>query len=338
MKTIANLILITIFIYPFTAIAHLRWFTEDQTESKTKFEFDHIYFSLIILAIGYCLTCLFIELKSKKNITLSKIMNKGITFNGFEWEILKGSIVLMLILNIIHGVYIAPNLDPTIIGKDLCILIQALIIVCSTIHNLLLFSSIIFCLSLTLINFGFNLSIDYIPEFLAIALCFFAIELNRFRDFKLLRNFKRHINQDLPCRILRLFFGIQLVVLAIHNKFLNPDLGLLFLRDYPFVNFVKGIGLHFFDDIYFVFSAGLAELCFGLLLILNISTRFVSLCVIFFFSVTSIIFGIHELTGHLPIIFGLIIVFLHSNNGKGIKNTEISEWSPNNYSLSKSST
>ncbi len=338
MKTIANLTSTIIFIYPFSALAHLRWFTEDQAKVKTTFEFDHIYFFLIILAIGYCLICLFLEIRSKKNITISKIMNRSITFNGFEWEILKGSIVLMLILNIIHGVYIAPNLDPAVIGKDLCILIQALIIVCSTIHNLLLFSSIIFCLSLTLINFGFGLSIDYIPEFLAIALCFFAIELNKFRNINLLKNFKRYINKDLPCQILRLFFGVQLVVLAIHNKFMNPDLGLFFLRDYPFVNFVKGIGLHFFDDIYFVFSAGLAELCFGLLLILNISTRFVSLCVIFFFSVTSVIFGIHELTGHLPIIFGLIIVFLHSNNGKDIKNAENSEWSPNNYSLSKSST
>lgn len=71
--------------------------------------------------------------------------------------------------------------------------------------------------------------------------------------------------------------GIQLIILTFHDKRLHPGLGSVFLHDYPVFNFLNYFGWQSFTDTHFVFGAGMAELCFGLLLVTNISARISSL-------------------------------------------------------------
>ena len=107
--------------------------------------------------------------------------------------------------------------------------------------------------------------------------------------------------------------GLQLVVLAVHNKLLNPDLGLSFLQLHPEFNFMQLLGISAFEGIHFVLAAGLAETSFGVLLIFNIATRFVATCVLGIFTLTSIVMGLHELLGHLPVLAAMFVVWLNGN-------------------------
>lgn len=293
--------------------AHLRWFTEESQGSATRFEFDYVYVLLVLLAACYCAFCVVSHRYSRKHQAMSRYLNDGLSFLGFEWDLLKASIALMFVMNLVNNLFLAPNLDVSVIGARLSFLIQITVVVCIATHNLLFALSLVLCLISTLFFFGLNLSIDYLPEFLGIALAFLAIELNRKRERRGSGDFSRHVSAIDPTSMLRWGIGLQLIVLSVHNKFLSPDMGLQFLANYPFVNFVNDLGLSAFKDIHFVFSAGLAELCFGILLMFHIASRFVSLCVIFFFSLTSVIFGVHELVGHIPIIAGLLVVALHGD-------------------------
>lgn len=292
-------------------MAHVRWFSEERSARVAQFEFDYIYLLLVVLAVSYCFFCVALNWLSSKRKSIFVYLDSGISLAGFEWSILKASIALMFVLNLVSQAYLAPNLEVATIGQDLARLLQIIVIIGIAINNVFFSVSLLVFLISTLNLYGFSLSVDYVPEFLGIALAFIFIELNRKMEAGKFLWIKPYLGSSSPSAALRLGIGCQLAILAVHNKFLNPDLGLQFLEDYPFVNFARGLGFTSFKDIHFIFSAGLAELCFGVLLMFNIATRFVASCVIFFFSVTSFIFGLEELVGHIPILVGLWVVALH---------------------------
>lgn len=315
MKLSKHAIFAAILTFPLLAHAHVRWFSEFDATRKAQFTLDLISIALVLGTLGYWLLCISIEYASRKSATASKLIAQKFTFGAFDWDLLKSSIAVMMIGNIVSNTFIAPNLATEVIGNDLCILIQAAIIVCLSINELFLAASLLVALVSIFSLYGFSLSIDYAAEFLALAIVFAIIGLNKLKADKVPKRLKPYITSSNAARVLRVGFGLQLAILAIHNKFMNPVLGLDFLALYPYFNFIKVLGFAHFKDIHFVLSAGLAELSFGLLLILNIATRFVSLCAIFCFTVTSIVLGIHELVGHTPILVGLFIIFLHTTNG-----------------------
>ena len=69
------------------------------------------------------------------------------------------------------------------------------------------------------------------------------------------------------------------------------------------------LGFAEYNDLLFVFSAGLSELTFGILILLGIGTRFVILSVSCFFLLTSVLLGLHELVGHVPIVACCLVLF-----------------------------
>jgi uncharacterized membrane protein YphA (DoxX/SURF4 family) len=71
---------------------------------------------------------------------------------------------------------------------------------------------------------------------------------------------------------------------------------------------MQALGLDVFDDLLFVFSAGLAELTFGILIFLGVGTRIVLATVAVFFLLTSILLGLHELVGHIPIMVSCLVL------------------------------
>lgn len=78
------------------------------------------------------------------------------------------------------------------------------------------------------------------------------------------------------------------------------------------------IGFEDFTDMEFVFSAGIAECTFGLLIFLGISTRFVALNVAFFFLLTGLMLGLHEIVGHSPIL-AMALVLITLGDGQRVK-------------------
>ena len=68
-----------------------------------------------------------------------------------------------------------------------------------------------------------------------------------------------------------------------------------------------------FSNLHFVFAAGAAEVALGLLLIVNVASRLASLILAGMFAVSSVVFGMTEAIGHLPILGVSLLLALHGS-------------------------
>ncbi len=116
--------------------------------------------------------------------------------------------------------------------------------------------------------------------------------------------------QALAITVLRSLFGLQLIVLSAHDKFLEPGVSLAFVDKYSFVNVPALLGFSQFTNMHFVFGAGLAEVTFGALLLSNVAVRGTCVLLLGLFTTTGIVFGIEEMVGHLPIIAMLVLLLM----------------------------
>ncbi|NTS75924.1 DoxX family membrane protein [Catenovulum sp. SM1970] len=102
-------------------------------------------------------------------------------------------------------------------------------------------------------------------------------------------------------------FGLQLMSLGFRNKLFEPGATMLFLEQHPYYNFVQLMGFTSFEHIHFVYSTGLFEVVFGLALVLGLATRFVCATLWSVFIAASLVSGLEEVIGHLPI-FGILVL------------------------------
>ncbi|MBT7443292.1 MAG: hypothetical protein HN790_04925 [Methylococcales bacterium] len=123
--------------------------------------------------------------------------------------------------------------------------------------------------------------------------------------------------------MLRVLTGAGLVVLALSEKLLNPELATAFLADHQW-NFMLNLGLNQYSNALFILSVGFMELLFGVLFILGVVTR-INTAVISGFLLTSnmtfflqdeLQMALVEIIGHLPLIAAAIVMVIY---GAGTK-------------------
>lgn len=131
--------------------------------------------------------------------------------------------------------------------------------------------------------------------------------------------------EALAITVLRSLFGLQLIVLAAHDKLLEPGVSLAFVDKYSFVNVPALLGYSQFTNMHFVFGAGLAEITFGALLLANVAVRGTCVLLLGLFTTTAAVFGLEELVGHLPIIAMLLLLMLSGSPRSQIKSL-IGRW------------
>jgi len=107
---------------------------------------------------------------------------------------------------------------------------------------------------------------------------------------------------------LRVAAGAALIVVALYEKLINPELALEFLRENPDLQVAEAVGLPL-GDLEFVRLAGAIEVLFGLLLISGALPQAIVLIAGIPFNATLWFFGVNELLGHLPI-YGAMLVLL----------------------------
>lgn len=112
----------------------------------------------------------------------------------------------------------------------------------------------------------------------------------------------------MPLFALRLMSGTSLIVLALTEKLIRPDLALVLLDDYPFLNIARLIGVDL-PDLEFVRFAGTIELLFGFLVISGALPQITVLVAGIPFNATLFFFGASELVGHLPL-YGVMLALL----------------------------
>lgn len=278
------------------AAAHVRWFVEDAATEVAAFTWSPIYFLILIASAAFCATCLSLNKIESKVVQLNPLILGMWPLNG-QWRLLSVSVGICFLINTLSDTFIAPNL-PTLTSlsaMQVSQLVCALVLMSGLLKPAAV--ALLLTMLLGLVFAPLPLWIDYGPEFIGIALCLWY--------------YKR---PSTSLSWLRLGLGIQLIILAIHNKLASPELGLEFLSIYSW-NFVQLLGFEGFNDLEFVFCAGMAELCFGIAITLGWSTRLVTFITLSFFVLTSFLLGIHELIGHLPIVgIGLMLITLGGGN------------------------
>lgn len=111
--------------------------------------------------------------------------------------------------------------------------------------------------------------------------------------------------------LLRIFAGLTVVVLAFSEKLLNPALGAAFLQEYPHFNIARSLGSGWFTDERFVLAAGVVELAIGAALISGVLPRLVIIGMFVPFNVPLPFLPATELLGHLPIFAVMYVLLFH---------------------------
>ncbi|MCF6197812.1 MAG: hypothetical protein L3J67_00185 [Hyphomicrobiaceae bacterium] len=320
LKTMA--LLLSSLLIPTQAFAHLRWFVDVNSPSAqayqqamSRFQFDLVYLFLLAGAVGFVISAITLDNLARKNQLVGALLNAPIKLPlHLEWRLVSILLGLMLLMNSHHGVLLAPNLPTSDEFMFKAAIIVQFVVGLLFISQLSFVLSAIgtFCLALIAsIITPAMIMIDYVFEFAGIMVAFYLIGPSISRIDRILWPASSPRNEQMAVAVLALSLGLQLAELALHNKLLNPGLALIFIDDNGFLNFMRMIGFTSFKNIYFVFAGGIAELILGTLLVFGIATRFVALGIGAIFTLTSAIFGLHELIGHIPIMAVVLLIALH---------------------------
>jgi hypothetical protein len=315
-------------IFPGVAHAHVKWFVEeDHAFTQATYQFDSLFAFIFAGAFIFITGAGFLQRKARSNLRAQQFLYVPISARWmanpafYANNLLKFSLGIMLLANLLQGHFIAPNFVADGNAFHYALIQAALILL--LIVDVSFFALALLVFSLTLpVFFPVEKAIDYAPELIALSLAL-LFTCPRFAERPLRlkmglgANSVKHAYpwsyRTLAIVIVQLGLGIQLIILTFHDKLLHPGFGLAFLQEYPVFNFPQYFGWHSFTDTHFVFGAGLAELCFGLLLVTNMAPRLASLLIAFVFTLTGFVLGPEELLGHVPIIAMSLVLLLTPN-------------------------
>lgn len=303
------------------AQAHVRWFTEENDAYPDQ-HFPRDLTNALLLAGAVCFIALAVYFSHAKwagtvGAGFEKVSRSA---KGLDWRLVAFLSGLMLIANSIMGVFLAPNLDlPNeslqYVGSAAQMIVGLLLLgqISFSIPGML----ILLTIGATAIVVPLNTLVDYLFEFVALAIAligvgpgFCALDRRLFKQLGIDAERFTH----LPLPIIRIGVGLTLVVLAIHNKLLNPGLTLAFL-DERNLNFMPYLGFTEFTNLHFTFAAGVAELTIGFLILFGVATRFVTAVLSTFFIITLFVIGPIELIGHAPLI-GIAVLLILRGGGQ----------------------
>lgn len=288
--------------------AHLRWFVDEHQQIvNARHQFDMLYGLVLTGTLCFCLLCCLMHKQAQlDNSRIHLWLNKPLPIcQKTIWQIAAGLLALMMLFNTLDGVAIAPNLNFDPVTLKIMLMLQLCICLALLLNPRLAGFLLVALILLLTVHQPWDLAMDYAVEFIAITFALLvraSISTNR-------------LNTDQTCHMaatmLRIGLGAQLIILGVHNKLLDPGLGLAFLHYHEFINFMPYLGMTAFSNLHFVFAAGTVETALGALLLLGITTRLIALTVTFFFALTTVLFGAHELVGHLPVFAITLILVCH---------------------------
>lgn len=304
------------------AYAHEGWFVSEGQHSGVHFLMD-LTIALVAAGSIFFLASVVVMDRSKWYRKLDDLLAQaqGRFPAGTEWRLVAVLLGAMLMANAITGVFLAPDLVlPTqslvILGGAVQLLI-GLFLLSKRYYPLAGLLTLLVALPLAAIYFAPGRLLDYLVEFVALALALVFVGLGSGYLDRLICKWLRHNparTTHLPLPIVRIGIGLTFIVLALHNKLLSPNMALTFL-DQQDLNFMRLLGFSGFTNLHFVFAAGLTEVVLGLLLAMGVATRFVAAALLGFLLTTLAVLGPIELVGHLPFLGITILLVIRGSGG-----------------------
>ena len=308
--------MVCLFLMGFSAPSwsHVRWFVSpDDPLPSVSFDTNYISVLIALGVLAYGGFCGFLQRHHYRVDWLKFWWVAPIPLGEFKWKLLRAGISVLLVGNIALEVFIAPNLTLLSMSTQWILLVQSALLISLILGDMFFAMALMLVLLGITVMFPFAIWIDYVFEFMALVLAFLLLGISQWLERDNVAN-RRGLTVEstdqMAVSVIRLGLGLQLMVLAIHNKLMDPAMALMFVENHAYLNFMQLLGLTAFTHLHFVLAGGLAELCFGLLLALNVSSRFVAITVSFFFLASSLILGMHELVGHVPILACLLVIVI----------------------------
>lgn len=319
MKKTISIFLSILFLVPFVTSAHVKWFADDSYVNPIQnYQWSDgpvdIWITVVLSLIVFGVLFEYILPSPRKFshpffdyldpiiISLFSIMT-GIGFVVFS----------------VSGYIFAPPLIPYSLFGYALILIQAIIGIGFVLGVFVQFLSLLLIAIyvMSAFYFGFQNALETL-EILGISLMLFLSVKSRwilFSSVRLNEFAKQYRAYAIP--FLRIFAGLNLIVLGFSEKILHPELGLSFLAKYHW-NFMQILGFENFTDYWFVLSAGVVQVLFGLVFTLGIVTRINAFVVFCFYVPSLIILGPIEVFGHV-LHFAMWIVLMVFGSGTKLK-------------------
>ncbi len=303
--------------------AHVKWFVSQNGTGIDKG--NDVYFSFlnpnmkIVLGIAIltfiCAAIIHICLSryaQQPSILTQKLKTQVIVLA----QLLTGS---AFFASSINGVLFAPHFtaSPNQIIFLMMELVAGILFISRSYIYLASFLTIIIFIVVT-IDYGFVSSFEYLNLVGLVSL--FSLSYLAVRPPKkrtLIEPFNKESLTMLGLTFYRITLGIALVVLGLSEKLLNPELALNFVNQYPEFNFMQALGLDFSNRL-FVLCGGVAEVLFGMIYIVGFVPRINTLALAVFLIASNSFFAftgeldkaLMELTGHLPLLAGAIMLVI----------------------------
>lgn len=303
---------------PAVAMAHVKWFV-GQSASPGVLQFSLID-PTVQIGTMLLLTALLVAISLDRRMVgpPQDVIDFGDQHRDKILYLFQLLVGISLLVTAFSGAIIAPHLDE--IGGKMLVLrlveVSAAIMLISNFFvvtaALLLVVMLVGCSQI----FGIITLMEYL-HLLGIAL---FLALMRIPEHYRLAQYR-----DWALPLLRVFTGVALITLAFTEKLLNPEMAMRFLSEHN-MNFMQQLGIDGFSDYLFVLSAGMAEMLFGLILLLGVVTRinimalacFLITSNCYFFVVGNNDLAITELFGHMPL-FAAAIIFIIYGAGDKLK-------------------
>lgn len=304
-----SLVSILALLAPVAALAHTRWFAEENLSPVVTTEPTGVYLTIwaliaaVIIAIGYWL-------ERERMLQLTFLLPKAP--HAFDRAASAFTMVVGSFLMIAgtHEYLFSPNLTSESGVPMLFIMMQFVIGLAFLLGVYARLAAIaltaIWAISIPVIGV-----IPMLEDVWVLSTALFVFIMGN--DYFSLVSFRavaplahRYRTYALP--VLRVGTGATLLVLGFTEKILHPEFGVNFLRQYDW-NFMHHLGFPF-SDYLFTLSAGSVEALFGVVFLLGIMTRLNALVVAFVFSIPIFILGPIELAGHLPHFAAIVLLLL----------------------------
>ncbi len=295
--------------------AHVKWFvnaTSTKAQGYSLSEWPVLVFLAVVITILIVSFILdrFLKIPEKYRLYLARLESQATTL----FNIIIGASLILFSLN---DYLFAPNLQTSTSFDSILLCLQVL---CGIALIFGLFSRIAAATLLILyfavgVHFGLANMLDTL-DVVGIALFLLVAGRPNWKLFDIKPRILEAL-QPYAVPILRVFTGLNLLILGFSEKILNPNLGQAFLDNHPW-NFMKILGFEWFSDRTFILFAGGFEAIFGLLLLFGLITRLTALALAGFFVTTMILLGPIELIGHLPH-FAIVFVLLVFGSGDKLR-------------------
>ncbi|NOY71915.1 MAG: hypothetical protein GXP14_05990 [Gammaproteobacteria bacterium] len=303
------LALVTLTLYVSSAQAHLKWFVEDSQQT-------HIYNNLILYSLTWISIGVVLILAG---ILIDRIFPKVSEswqpkfIEKYATSVLGILVGVSLIISALDGNLFSMNINGSGALHTTLLLVEGFIGI-SLVLGLAVRQASILLIALWLVvsqvsGLAVTLENLWIPG----AAIFFLLRgrpMLRYSREDVFSLSSVTINQAQALTFLRVFIGANLIFLGFSEKIVVPELGLAFLQEHPWNFMQQHLGVFWFTDELFVFSAGAVEIILGLFLVAGWAVRLTAATLAILFLTPPFFMGPAEMIGHIPHISIVVMLLL----------------------------